>query len=366
MKKRKAPNIRLPKIEILPSGAAHTRVLINGERISITKDTSEECIAEYLALKHGVKEAAEKKKHKETTLSEALDKYIAKREGKKSPATIKGYQVYKKNRLQSMMNANVYETTDAQWQAAVDRDFRKLTDKYAKNVWTLVASAIEEETGWRPKIDLDPPKKAERPFLEPEEVLKFVEAMKGRTAEIAALLELSSLRVSEVLAVKGTDFDLKNNRVRVHGAAVYGPDGKLVFKDENKTEASDRYVPLIPPLREAIEKINLTDDYVVKMQPAGIYKQINRVCEANGLPKVGSHGLRHSFASLAYHLGIPEKIAMEIGGWEDSKVMHDIYTHLAKKDIAKRSQEFSDFFLPDEEKKKRKMETELEMENKKS
>lgn len=360
MKKKKEPNIRLPKIEILPSGAAHTRVLINGERRSITKDTPEECIAEYLALKHGVKEAAEKKKHKETTLAEAMDKYIAKRDGKKSPATIKGYKVYKKNRLQSMMNANVYETTDAQWQAAVDRDFRKLSDKYAKNVWTFVASAIEEETGRRPKIDLDPPKKSERPFLEPEEVLTFVEAMKGRTAEIAALLELSSLRVSEVLAVKGTDFDLKNNRVRVHGAAVFGPEGKLVFKEENKTEASDRYVPLIPPLREAIEKINLTDDYVVKMQPAGIYKQINRVCAANGLPQVGNHGLRHSFASLAYHLGIPEKIAMEIGGWEDSKVMHDIYTHLAKKDIAKRSQEFSDFFLPEEEKKKRKTETELE------
>ncbi|MGM9550390.1 MAG: tyrosine-type recombinase/integrase [Faecousia sp.] len=79
---------------------------------------------------------------------------------------------------------------------------------------------------------------------------------------------------------------------------------------------------------------------------------------------MGNHGLRHSFASLAYHLGIPEKIAMEIGGWEDSKVMHDIYTHLAKKDIAKRSQEFSDFFLPEEEKEKRKLETKLETKNK--
>ena len=87
------------------------------------------------------------------------------------------------------------------------------------------------------------------------------------------------------------------------------------------------------------------------MTSGGIYRQINRVCAANGLPKVGNHGLRHSFASLAYHLGIPEKIAMEIGGWEDSKVMHDIYTHLSKKDIAKRSQQFSDFFLPKTENK---------------
>lgn len=352
MKKKKEPAIKIPKIEILPSGAAHTRVVVNGERISITKDTEAECISEYLALKHGVKIAEEKKKHKETTLREALDRYIEKRMGKKSPSTIKGYLQYKKSRLQSMMNANVYDTPDERWQAAVDRDFRNLSDKYAKNVWTFVASSIEEETGRRPKIELNAPKKAERPYLEPEEILVFVKAMKGRTAEIAALLELSSLRVSEVLAVKGTDIDLKTNRIRVHGAAVFGPDGKLVYKDENKTNASDRYVPIIPPLMEAIDKMELTDDYIVKMQPAGIYKQINRVCAANNLPEVGNHGLRHSFASLAYHLGIPEKIAMEIGGWEDSKVMHDIYTHLSKRDIAKRSQQFSDFFLSGESEKR--------------
>ena len=359
-RKKNEPKIRLPKITQLPSGSFYTRVLINGNRISITKDTEEECIAEYIALKYGAKEAALKTKRKETTLADALDRYIEKRE-KISPSTVKGYKSYRKNRLQSMMSANVYETTSEQWQAAVDRDFRKLSDKYAKNVWSFVASAIEEETGSRPKIDLDAPKKADRPFLEPEEILVFVEAMRGRTAEIASLLELSSLRISEVLAVRGTDVDMKNNRIRVHGAAVYGPDGKLVYKDENKTDASDRYVPLIPPLRAALEEINLTDDYLVKMRCAGIYKQINRVCKANGLPEVGNHGLRHSFASLAYHLGIPEKIAMEIGGWEDSKTMHDIYTHLAKKDIAKRSQEFSNFFLPDEQKK---LATELATENK--
>lgn len=345
MAKKKAPNIKLPQITILPSGQAHTRVMINGERISITKNTVEECAAEYVALKHGAKEAEKRKKDREVTLLEALNNYISKREKRKSPATIKGYMSYRDNRLQSMMDANVYEISNAQWQAAVDRDFRKLSDKYAKNVWSFIASAIEEETGTRPQIELDPPKKNKRPFLEPDEVLIFVDAVKGRSIEIAALLELSSLRISEVLAVRGTDIDLKNNRIRVQGAAVYGPDGKLVQKEENKNESSTRYVPLIPPLRQALENLTLTDDFVVKMKPGGIFRHINRVCAANGLPEVGNHGLRHSFASLAYHLEIPEKIAMEIGGWSDSKVMHDIYTHLSQKDIAKRSQQFSDFFL---------------------
>lgn len=342
---KKKTDIKLPAITELPSGAFHTRVLINGERISITKPTEQECIAEYIALKYGAKEVMLRKRTNQATLEDALDSYIANRKNKASPSTIKGYLLYKKNRLQFMMEQNIYDITDAQWQSAVDKDFRRLSTKYAKNVWSFVASAIEEETGKRPKVKLAPVKRNPRPWLEPEEILVFVEAMKGRTAEIAALLELSSLRVSEVLAVKGTDVDFKNNRVRVHGAAVYGPDGKLVQKEDNKTAASDRYVPLIPPLREALQDKELADDYLVTMQPSGIYRQINRVCAKNNLPLVGNHGLRHSFASLAYHLGIPEKIAMEIGGWEDSTTMHEIYTHLSKRDIAKRSQQFSDYFL---------------------
>jgi len=30
---------------------------------------------------------------------------------------------------------------------------------------------------------------------------------------------------------------------------------------------------------------------------------------------------------------MPEKIAMEIGGWADATTMHKIYTHIAKSDI---------------------------------
>lgn len=341
---KKKQEIKLPEVTVLPSGAYHTRIYINGQRISITKPTVQECIAEYMAMKHGVKEVSERKRTGQITLEDALDAYIAKRQHKASPSTINGYLFYKKCRLQSMMHANVFEVTNAQWQAAVDRDFRHLSDKYAKNVWTFFAGAIKEATGTRPEIELTPPKQAKRPFLEPEEILIFVDAIKGRSIEIAALLELSSLRVSEVRAVRGTDVDFIHNRVRVHGANVISPNG-FVYKDENKTKASDRYVPLIPPLREALEKVVLTDDYLVKMYPGSIYRHINKLCVQLGFPEVGNHGLRHSFASLAYHLGMPEKVVQEIGGWEDSKTVHDIYTHLSKKYIANMSQQYSNFFV---------------------
>ena len=100
---------------------------------------------------------------------------------------------------------------------------------------------------------------------------------------------------------------------------------------------------------EALKNAERKSEYVVTLNGSWIYTQINEICEANGLPKVGNHGLRHSFASLAYHLQIPEKIAMEIGGWADDGTMRKIYTHLSQKDIAKRAEDFSNFF--DSEKK---------------
>lgn len=64
------------------------------------------------------------------------------------------------------------------------------------------------------------------------------------------------------------------------------------------------------------------------------------------------HGLRHSFASLAYHLHMPERIAMEIGGWSDSGTMHKIYTHIAQSDIKRYQAAMGNFYGKKSKKKK--------------
>jgi len=348
MRKKKYDGIKLPKITVLPSGAAHTRVMINGQRISITADSEQECIAQYLAMKHGVTEAEKKNKPKSTTLSDALTSYIEARREFRSPSTIYGYESYKKMTFQDMMKSNVYTTTDAEWQAAIKREMRAgKKPKYIKNAWMLMSAAIYETTRRRPEVMLPEKEVNERPSLDPEQIDTFVAAIKGMgQIEIAALLELSSLRRSEMLAVKPEHIDLKKGTIAVQGAKVAGDKGKLVHKKQNKNDTSRRTVPIIPPLREALETADLNGEYLVTLTGGWICTRINEICRENNLPEVGNHGLRHSFASLAYHLQIPEKIAMEIGGWKDSTTMHNIYTHLAEKDIAKRAQDFSNYFDP--------------------
>ncbi len=347
----KKKDFKKPTARQLPSGSWFCRVRVNGQDVSITRDTEKEAVAEAMAVKYGIIEAQKKKKPKEKTLSDAVDDYIKSREGKRSPATIGGYKKDKRNTFQSMMLENVYTVTDNQWQAAINQE-RKLgrSPKYIQNAWALMSASIEAATGRRPKVMLFPKEANERGYLEPDQVETFVAAIKGKPVEIPALLCLSSLRRSEMLALKWDKVDLEKKVIYVHGARVRGDTG-LVEKKQNKTDKSRRTIPIIPPLEEALRNAERKSDHVVTMGGDTVLKQVKAVCAEADLPIIDLHGLRHSFASLAYHLGMPEMIAAEIGGWNDLGTMHKIYTHLAGADIAKRAQDFSDFFDPEKKKK---------------
>ena len=357
-RKKKAPDIRLPKIEQLPSGAWHTRVLVDDRRVSITRETYDECVAEYLALKNRVMEASEKKSGKNITLEEAVKDYIASRDGFLSPSTIEGYEKFRRNMLLGMMRRNIFTVTNDQWQAAIRQEHKMgRSPKYIKNGWMFFSACIVAAGAERPEVMLYPPEHNERAYLTPDEIDKFVAAIKGKPVEIPALLCLSSLRRSEMLALTWDNVDLKNKAIYIRGATVRGTSG-LVDKKQNKSRKSRRPIPIIPPLKTALQAVHSKSGPVVQMTGDYALTQVKKTCESAGITVVDLHGLRHSFASLAYHLGIPEMIAAEIGGWNDLSTMHNIYTHLAQKDIAKRSQDFCDWFS-EESTKKRKLETPL-------
>lgn len=296
------------------------------------------------------------------TLRETVDEYINARRDQRSPATIAGYEKDARNLFQAAMGWNVYTTSDEQWQKAIKEERKKgRSAKYIQNGWSLMAASIEAATGRRPQVILYPNESEERKWLDWQQIDVFVAAVKGKPVEIPALLCLSSLRRSELLSVKWSNVDFAKKCIKIQGATVRGSSG-LVEKKQNKTDKSRRVIPIIPPLLEALESAERKSDKVVTMGGDTALKQVNKICRENGLPEVGLHGLRHSFASLAYHLGIPEMIAAEIGGWDDLGTMHKIYTHMAKADIAKRSQDFMDYFDPE---KRPELETKLETDFKK-
>ena len=334
--------MKKPVARQLPSGAWFCRVRIDGQDYSVTRDKKELAEAEAFAIKTGIKEAS--KKPKKITLTKAIDDYIEVRRNIISPATIRGYKIIQNNRFQSMMKKDIYLVTQDQWQRAVNLEAKKVNAKTLTNSWRFVSSVISESTGKSVSVQLPQIVRNERPWLTPDQVTTFVSAVKGTNIEIAALLALSSLRCSELLDLKWENIDLEKNTITVSGAAVYDEEGELIHKRENKNATSRRTVPIIPPLHTALSAATRKGEYVISMTPNWIYKSINKVCEEHDLPKVGIHGLRHSFASLAFHLNMPEKVAMQIGGWSNDQTMKKIYTHLSQAEVAKHADAFTSFF----------------------
>lgn len=338
--------MKVPQARKLSSGNWFIQLRLNGESVPVTAATEKECVKQATLIKAEIQAGKRPKKAtgEAMTLREAIDSYIKARSNTLSPSTIGGYHTIKDNRFEGVMDRRIKDIAD--WQTICNLEAKTCSAKTLRNAWMLVASVLRETTGTAPpKVRLPQVVIRERPYLDPDQIPVFINAIKGKQCEIPALLALHSLRRSEICALTWSNVDLPKKRIKVCGATVLNEDNKFVQKPTNKNQSSHRYVPImIPELVEALSRCEDKSGLVVTCSPFTIRTQVNKVCVAIGLPKVGTHGLRHSFASLAYHLSVPEKVVMQIGGWSDRETMHKIYTHLAQKDIAKYENEMTEFF----------------------
>lgn len=320
--------MKIPSPKKTASGQYRIQLRLNGKSVTITKDTIAECKREAIAIKSAHLTGRETQKRCDMTVSEAIDAYISAHP-KLSPATVRGYRSVQKHSFQGAMDKRADKVD---WQAIIDAE--EHAPKTIKNAFQFIVCVYGFIDLPKPKARLPEVVRKERPFLQPEQILIFLSEIKGQPGEAAALLGLHSLRRSEILDIRYCDIDLKNNIIHVRGAAVMDEHNKLVHKKENKTSSSTRDIPImIPRLAEVIKRHKGNEtDYIVTCHPNQIYFDINKVCKKAGLPLIGVHGLRHSFASLCYHLGINEMTCMRIGGWSDFDTMRGIYTHLAESD----------------------------------
>lgn len=357
--------MKVPKARKLKSGNWFIQLRLGGESIPITAASEKACIreaqsikAEYLSGKRKPKEPTEDAPPT-LTLTKAIDDYITSKDNVLSPATVRGYRNIQRNRFKNLMEQDIYELLDLskeEWQTIINEESKKCSPKTIRNSFSFIKTVIKEKTNQViPDMTMPAVIVHDTAFLSPDEILKFVKAVYDTDIAVPALLALSSMRMSEIQSLNWEEIKPNPDFIRVGGTMVLDEHHKLQRRKQNKNQTSARHVPiLIPELSEAIERDRKPSGPVMAFSRSHFLDSVHRICKENNLSDVTVHGLRHSFASLAYSLKVPEKHAMEIGGWADSGTMHKIYTHISKQDISRYKTAIADFYKGKEENKENK------------
>ena len=322
----------MANITKLPSGNFRARVFlgrdVNGKQIykSFTADKEWKvlkAVEEYLEGGKEKPDNVERNKNN-ITVGKAIDEYIELKENVLAPSTIDGYKRIRRTRLKSIMNIKASELDTLKMQRAVNEDAKSLSRKSIKEAKALVLTALKL-FGIKPDISVTLPPKVNdvRPLPDARAVLKIV---KGTSIELPCLLSVwLSLRMSEVRGLKFKD--VQNGVIFVQRAKV-SIDCVDYVRNVNKTRSSTRAIALPADLSEMINKIphNSDDEYIIKDSYTVIYKHFKRLMRSNGI-EMRFHDLRHLNASVMLLLGIPDKYAMERGGWSTPSVLKSVYQH---------------------------------------
>lgn len=148
---------------------------------------------------------------------------------------------------------------------------------------------------------------------------------------------MTGMRKGEILALKWKDIDFEKNYIYVTKSVAHDGD-KPVIKTP-KTEAGNRIVPLLLPLRnELIKHIGKPDEYIISddgktpLSNRRFISIFDNYRKATGITAT-AHQLRHSFATIAFESDLDPKSVQEILGHKQLSTTMDIYTQFREKKL---------------------------------
>lgn len=309
----------MPKAKKLPSGNWRVQASYNGTRRSFTAPTKKE--AELLALEfqNGMKLSARSDK----TVGECIDDYIESKSKVLSPTTINSYRRRKVNDLAELCGLPVSKLTALAVQKHINALSETKSPKTVINAHGLLVSSLKI---YAPEITFNTTLPAKKKIIKRlptvEEILPVII---GSKIELPCLLALwCGLRMSEIRGLKRSD--VRNGVLHIHSAVVT-VDGKHIRKESTKTYDSTRLIKLPEYLQSLITALPEEQEEITLLTGQALYKRFSRLLERNGIEHMTFHDLRHLNASTMLALGVPDKYAMERGGWSSTNIMKSVYQH---------------------------------------
>ena len=212
---------------------------------------------------------------------------------------------------------------------------------------------LEELINRNPALKIPLPKKENEEsrckFLNAKEANDLLKIFKEHRLQPLIYMTLYyGLRRSEVLGLKWSAVDFKNNTVEIKHTVV--KNSTIVAKDKTKTAAGKRKYVLLPEIKEVLQNLKeetqqnkkifgksyIKSDYIFTWNDGHLYRpeyitrEFQKVLAKNNFPKMRFHDLRHSCASILYDKGWEIKDIQTWLGHADIQTTANIYTHISK------------------------------------
>ena len=347
----------MAKAKKLPSGRWRTLVYSHTEKVwdessqsfinkrkyeSFDGDTAAE--SEYNAAKFKL-ERKRMARPENLTLSEAIDKYINSCDNLLSPTTIQGYRKIQRNAFKNIMDVKIASLTNEMLLNAVNEEAKRVSNKNTKNPKPISPKHLHNEYGfirsvlhrYAPLLDTNvklPQKVVKiKEIIEPETIFRIIEDEAVEFKLAVSLAMWLSFTKSEIRGVKRSSIyegHLQINQV------IVDVENKPIEKKQAKVFTRNRKHKIPPYIQSLIDQLPPDQEYLVTWDGNQLYKRWIRILKNNGLPHMTFHDLRHVNASVMALLQIPDKYAMERGGWKTDSTMKGTYTHTfskARKDV---------------------------------
>lgn len=184
--------------------------------------------------------------------------------------------------------------------------------EYVTQDW--VQGILESEV-LRDAMEEYPSEGEEKLTLTINEARVFAEAAKAEASEAP--------RSTATGALVALYLDLRANEIITRTARHVDDNGRVLWVDKKstKTRAGERAQQvadedLAELLVRAAEGLQ-SQERVFRFTRHGLYEAINRICRDCGLPEVGCHGLRRTFATVAAMSGVAEEAVAKALGHAD-------------------------------------------------
>lgn len=308
----------------LPSGRWRVQYYdADGKRKSITADTKK--AAEFAALEIQLKN---KRTVENITVGEAIDDYINSKDAILSPTTVETYRKLRRNHFQTLEHIPLKNLTEKNVQQAFNVEAKRTSirgepfaPKTLANVRGLFSATMRMH-GLSFSPTITPPRKQNRDLPEPLTVYNII---KDTDIELPCLLAMwLSFTMSEIRGLRVCD--IKNGFVTINQVIV-DVEGMPVVKSMAKEYERNRTLAVPKKIMERIERTEAWqsgEGYIVPMKASAIYNRYKRRIRKAGLD-ITFHDLRHINASVMVQLNIPNKYAMERGGWKTDRTMKRVY-----------------------------------------